>query len=1321
MSLGHVFTTTNTYLYFTLARNALFLFIIYPPLPICSSCFNALVASGNVNGSHSSATCNESREQDRTSILFQASEYVTAANADTFPLTYLEGNHAPETLDSANETANDDAHENTEITETNPKAGPGRKKRTRKTDGAKDKNTGSHLKNQASLDRFTRPPPTKEAVGSAVNNPGTSAELSLDVDPNQDRRKRQKTASPDPSLEPPTSAQPRPDSLDWHQQLHVQVEEGSIGVQATTEQPLHADSTMVDVLEEPTHKPGEQSDSPTVPITPPSIAQPGLDTIPLEHILDDSKKAIPRKQIKISKSGKLLSSPLKPTVEPTTSPKRRRGRKPTKPKISPTVTVISYGTDAVSRATIGQKIEDILNAKKTSKTRAATQNKVATKPAAPPKNTHPFFRGKTQKDASSTKVIAQLPLPTPRKSACTPGKLRAEALRDRSPEPAQAFNSGLRTNKDGKQSGLKEAVWPTGENAHVRNLNTTHLPSRLDNSACIQLALRPRKLKNAVVSVPAHEDLVARLAHDLIQDRTSPRDQSTSPPGPTEGARLPTRLLTTGVEIQRRVREQLVAQVPMSRTRPIHPVIGDLFNEIEHTLTPFDEGRCEVQSWTQKYAPKTASHVLQTGTEAMILKDWLQSLTVLAVSGTLKATTMLDAKQPPKKKRRKALDSFIVDDEEEDEDEDMIMIPAPDGTSLIQPASYRLSQWTRNKNVVLMSGPHGSGKSATVHAVAKELGFEVFEINAGMRRSGKDIQDKVGDMTANHLVNHKRGAASIQEPVQVDDDNDRMDMALEKDISSGRQGMMTSFFHAKPGAATANPKSTVQGPDVKKTTSAAQTMLPVAQASRNSQKQSLILIEEADILFDEDQQFWAQIIKIASLSKRPIVITCNDERQIPMHDLPLAAILRLQPAPTDVATDYLLVLAGKEGHILERQAVKDLYESKDHDLRASIMELDLWCQMSVGDRKGGLEWMYQRWPAGKDTDENGRTLRVASEGTYKSGMGWLSHDVFQARSNAAFNKEEELLQEIWGDWGISPFAWTASLKNEQSLPQAQKPEPVSRIEELKRLDAYVDSLSAAHVFCRVNLPNYETDDDQPIDATQPPIPEKSRLSYNLAAPLLQVDPVADYMNLDTAFSIQTHLLIHRTYPDFCTSPSLSTPPLTEHVSAPSILRARHTQRTSIPLTRPIFSSALDCLAAPPDQLLAERTSFTLTPSSFDRTFSIVALDLAPYVRSIVAHEQMLEDQRLRLGSLLTVGGTGKRARTTRASRVALEGGVRETKRRDRWFDAEVDFEAVMRTAGDWAGMGWKGEGGDGDGDEETVEGGDVHMGESCQDLELNVC
>ena len=41
----------------------------------------------------------------------------------------------------------------------------------------------------------------------------------------------------------------------------------------------------------------------------------------------------------------------------------------------------------------------------------------------------------------------------------------------------------------------------------------------------------------------------------------------------------------------------------------------------------------------------------------------------------------------------------------------------------------------------------------------------------------------------------------------------------------------------------------------------------------------------------------------------------------------------------------------------------------------------------------------------------------------------------------------------------------------------------------------------------------------------------------------------------------------------------------------------------------------------------------------------------------------------------------------------MEGGERHSKRRERWFHRDLNFELVMSTAGeDWAAMGWKGEG-----------------------------
>jgi DNA polymerase III delta prime subunit len=1191
---------------------------------------------------------------------------------------------------STNETLANNINDDSDYEHAPTSAQPvkARKKRARKNEDVNEKkNYASHTKNQASLERFTRPAQSQHVQQSMTES---TAEITLEDDLGGDRKKRRQTASPAPGHASVTTI---PD-LNWHQQLQVEASG-----------PVVSEGTSATTLE-------------TIQETSGSLlraASPKITSIAPEHYANTEEAAdaavnkveivTPTKQIKVTKSGKLVSSPPKPHPEDSTTPKKRRGRKPAKAKVLPTVTIIKYGTDATSRHTIGGRIDAILAGIKSTTKRSTTTKKTASNAVEPPKSTHPFFLGKaaqTTEDAP-VKPAKDLPPPTPRKSAVTPGKLRAEARREYSPQPMPAFGASSGANRVTKQAGLLEAAWPTRESSHVRNLQSESV-HHMNLEVTRSLPLRARKLKNRVVSLGESEEVISRLARDIAADMKPERQESRLYFRPPEDVRLPKRLLTTGIEIQRRVHERLHTRTQWldgqsSLSAQVHPAVDSLFKDIEHTLTPFDEGRCEGQAWAQKYSPQCASHVLSEGKDALVLRDWLQSLTVMAVGGTSGSVRIdgTDVRRPPKKKRKKAVDDFIVPDNDE-EDEEMVEISGGDDNTM-HAKSYRRLRWTRNNNVIVISGPHGCGKSATVCAVAKELDFEIFEINSGTRRSGKDIQDRVGDMTANHLVNHKRAEAVEQESVvmtnDTDNDTERMDTEFQKDIDSGRQGTMMTFFKSKP---TTKPKPEPK-PKTQETKSipkhAQQTMQPTLNGPQKSQKQSLILFEEADILFEEDQQFWAQVTKLAAHSKRPIVVTCNDESQIPLDDLPLAAVLRLHPSPVELATDYMLVLAGREGHILERGAVRYMYESKNRDLRASITELNLWCQMSVGDKKGGLEWMYQRWPPGNDIDANGRLLRVASEGTYQSGMGWLSHNVFETTGNSVFDQKEELLNEVWADWGIDPNTWETSSSRPADLTQT------GSLKDLEQLDNFMETLSAVDVFCRVGLPSYDCDFDEPADPTLPPMFDKLRLSYTLAAPLIQADTQTDFLQFDTSICTQAHLLARRAHPELASLASSSTGhnALSEMDYTTKILRFRDAKSKEHSLNRLDFSHAMDCLAAPPDQTLPERTSFILTPSSFDRTFGIITLDLAPYVRSIVAHEQILETQRVRLSNLLSAGGNGKRARTTRASRVALEGGVRETKRRDRWFEADVNFELVMATAGkEWAGMGWRNE------DEEIGEG-----------------
>lgn len=1165
---------------------------------------------------------------------------------------------------------------------------PGSKNTKRKQGASEDK--------QPSLEQFTRrlngETTTQESPSNGVEATSDAIEEEADIT----RRKRRKTASPEVHQAAPMKCE-----------TPLVTEEKGVAQQQlseTTEGPVHTDAAIAPIVILPQASAGNPTpqDDVSGPVLPDPL-----------HLKDAGPPSMPnpptQKLLKVNKNGKLLSSPPPSSEIDVTSPRKRRTRKTSKIKYSSMLVVIRYGHDSQSRNSIGKTIAAILEGKqpvpRTSNpptVAAKPVTKPIVKPSGPPKSTHPFFLGKAAQaknddDANNVTDVTTVPPPIRenRRSAVNPGKLMAERRNENSDMSTTAFSLGFNKPRTIKQAGIGEAPWPSQGTSHVRNLDidSTTLPAL----SIRHNLLKDRKLKKKVLSVPRDEDLMVKLSQQLELPSHTTSDGSGSEIKPPPEVRLPTRLLLTGAIIQDRVRRQVLGPLPTADAQPtdhkaVHPAVQSLFQAIGHTLTPFDLATCETQSWVQKYAPKQTSHVLQSGREAFVLKDWLKSLTVLTVGGAQSESRPLDAKKPPKKKRKKAVDDFIVfDDEGESEDEEMIEIPnAVANGPASYPISVRRARWTRNQNVVVVSGPPGCGKSAMVYAVAKELGFDVFEINSGSRRSGKDIFDKVGDMSENHLVNHKqRGVAPKLGVASTEDkDNERHGEAFQKDMDNGRQSTMASFFKATPPAKT-SPKPKVKETKPRDVAFPAQTTLSGGKEQRNSQKQSLILFEEADVLFEEDQQFWPSILRLASLSKRPIVITCNNELSVPVDQLPLAAVLRPTPPATDLATDYMLVMAGLEGHVLEREAISSLYAYKDHDLRASITELNLWCQMSVGDRKGGLEWMYQRWPPGKDVDENGNVLRVASENTYVTGMGCLSHNIAKSVDNIAFHKQNELLRESWVDWGVEP---SACIVDDEGVGQPKIIPDTTLLDMLKELDSLSESVSASDMYCRVDLPSYEQDYHQPTDPSLPPFPESERLNYTTSAPVIQVDHLSDYDKFDTDLSIQSHLLIRRVYGDRPSSTLEKSyqVPATEADFTQAILRQKQASQKKDSLTRSDFSEAFDILAIPPETSATASTSYHLFASSFDRTFGIVTKDIAPYVRSIVAYESLLDAQRIRLGNLLSEGGQAgtKRSRTTRAARTAIEGGERQMKRRERWFDKDLNHQLVMHTAGKtWAGIG----------------------------------
>ncbi|KAF5018101.1 hypothetical protein F66182_9940 [Fusarium sp. NRRL 66182] len=965
------------------------------------------------------------------------------------------------------------------------------------------------------------------------------------------------------------------------------------------------------------------------------------------------------------------------------------------------IVCIKYGRDGANRKEMGDKISQILEGKlvvpPSPPKRRGRKSKESciSQSGGSSKTTHPFFTGKTKpnsavKNESSGGVDERSSSSRQRQSVFTSTPMSPKKARNPFISDTQAPRFGVRTGV-AKVPGAMQPLWPAKGMAHVRGLDTWPQSTTFLLKEQIN-----KKSKGSTVTVTSDESVLGGFcaSMDLMAIRDSlPRDDSTFEPAPNE-LRTPTRHFESGPKLQERIRPELrtlrltsggedddsvaddASDLESKRT---HPAINRLYKALKTSLSAFDKSTCESVSWSHKYAPSAASEILQAGKEALLLKDWLQTLKVQSVNtvsvdtGTSKGKAK--TKAVPKKRKKADLGDFIVNSDDEanemgeisEDDEDW----APAGSGLLKKTVVRgLNAATKGSNdqgrlanAVVVSGPHGSGKTAAIYAVAKELGFEIFEINPGSRRSGKDILEKVGDMTRNHLVQQHRA-----DPLSGVSEEDE----VARDLKSGKQGMMTAFFQSK----TTTSKKPAKKP-------ADENLVEATKAgSAKSQKQSLILLEEVDILYDEDKQFWATLMGMIAQSKRPFIITCNDESMVPLSSLNLHGIFRFSPSPSDLAVDLCLLAAANEGHLLRRAAVEALYRSRNNDLRASLAELNYWCQIGVGDRKGGSDWFYLRWPKGSDLDENGDVVRVLSEETYCKGMGWIGRDLI-ATCPDLLKSEEEVMKQSWDSWTLDMGDWDTTLNLQSWADDVSQPltEQSRRLEALAAFDGFCTSMSDADLLSNGAL---GTSFQEMLDPKLPDIPVKMREDFIVGRRLLEADPKVIPCSPGVHLSLSLKSLARQTL--FNTS-SMSRPAATASALGPvtekqaySILN--HSFEPQNPhLHRMDLAYAFDPIA------VSEKTTMAsyLDPSVFDRTTRLIVLDVAPWVRGIVEFDSRLMQDRLKLSNLLSEGGKRKRMRTTRSAYSALEGGERRTTRRERYFGDTLNAVFVRRTAG----KGWQ--------------------------------
>lgn len=386
--------------------------------------------------------------------------------------------------------------------------------------------------------------------------------------------------------------------------------------------------------------------------------------------------------------------------------------------------------------------------------------------------------------------------------------------------------------------------------------------------------------------------------------------------------------------------------------------------------------------WNDKWRPKRADEVLGNEQSSLYLRDWLLALK-LHIHGAQTATS--NAMPPDNKGKKKASkaktsqatrgikrprivrdvqrkrrrvdseepeDAWIADESEGEDPLDLFSVPDDESASQrltrlkrpevdnaledvaisetpeqspifpfdnIPPFSYMPPKFGDTVyNTILLAGPPGCGKTASIYACAEELGWDVFEVYPGIgERSGAALQKLIGEVGKNHLVKQTPNTAKSQPSGKK-----RLDFFAKRVMSEDEAE------HVQDG-----------------TTNVAQDFVDSATKPVPTEiSQSIVLLEEVDILYREDTNFWPTIVKIIRECRRPVVMTCNgallclrilvlrynrlspDISLVPLRDLPLQIVLPFFPCPPPLAVSYLQVLSLSEHRLVDSAVVDGLYQ-----------------------------------------------------------------------------------------------------------------------------------------------------------------------------------------------------------------------------------------------------------------------------------------------------------------------------------------------------------------------------------------------------------
>ncbi|XP_073843437.1 enhanced level of genomic instability 1 [Musca autumnalis] len=225
-------------------------------------------------------------------------------------------------------------------------------------------------------------------------------------------------------------------------------------------------------------------------------------------------------------------------------------------------------------------------------------------------------------------------------------------------------------------------------------------------------------------------------------------------------------------------------------------------------------------------------------------------------------------------------------------------------------------------NTVVLLGPVSSGKTNAVFALANDMNFNVLEINAGMKRTGKKLIQELQEATQSHQIRKDAAGSGSSQKKNL----------LKKSLNGLKTHMMRQNSNNIDSTGSDSSNS------------------ELSQTTRKC----LILIEDADIVFDQtDAGFTDAIYTLAASSKRPVIVVASNPNCAHLQRLMAQNTIHFSSPNVLNISKFLAVLSLIENCPILLDDIISLYLYNNRDLRKTLLELQFFIQ-SGGDRQRQL-------------------------------------------------------------------------------------------------------------------------------------------------------------------------------------------------------------------------------------------------------------------------------------------------------------------------------------------------------------------------------